>query len=199
MIRKLVNDIIKPWEELGELLAQPFAFQPELSDVTRLATTLAVTISHYPELHGLQRSTIDSKCHACQVMTDVADMAKHGQLRNEMRHNELYVAALFECGSQNQFRFLRNAILIQHTSFGEIDFMNKSLEAIKFWMRELQFRLNRNLAVKEGSEGFSPSARLKYNERYCINMKSTRYKFVRRMANNSLVPYDPPKVSIELY
>ena len=199
MIQKLVNDVIKPWKELGELLAQPFAFQPELSDVTRSATALAIAISHYPESHGLERSTIDRKCHACKVMTDVADMAKHGKLRNEKRHNELYVAALFECGSQNQFKFLRNAILIRHTSFGEIDFMNKSLEAIKFWMSDLQFQLNRNLAVKESSEGFCPSARLKYNERYCINMNSTRYKFVRRTANNSLVPYDPPEVRIEVY
>lgn len=199
MTQKFINDVIKPWEELGALLAEPYAFEPGLSDITRSATALAVAISHYPEYRGMGRSSIDKECQACKVMTDVADMAKHGKLRNAKRNNELYVAASFECDSQNQFRFLRNAVFITHATYGELDFMTESLSAIEFWMTKLGFRLNRSLSVAESSQKFCQAARLAYNEKYCLKMGSTRYRFFRRTKDNSLIPYDPPKVRIEVY
>src|SRR3972149_4774264 len=36
--------LVKPWDELNLLLSQRFAFQPEMSDVTRHAGALAVAI-----------------------------------------------------------------------------------------------------------------------------------------------------------
>lgn len=46
MTLRLINDVVKPWEELNALLVQRFAFQPDLSDVTHLASALAVSIKH---------------------------------------------------------------------------------------------------------------------------------------------------------
>ena len=50
--QRFVNDVVKPWDELNVLLSQRYAFQPDLSDVTRLAGTLAVAIKHQADLAG---------------------------------------------------------------------------------------------------------------------------------------------------
>jgi len=50
--QRFVNDVVKPWDELNALLSQRYAFQPDLSDVTRLAGTLAVAIKHQADLAG---------------------------------------------------------------------------------------------------------------------------------------------------
>ena len=96
MTFRLINDIVKPWEELNALLLQRFAFQPELSDVTRLASALAVSIKHQADLRGMSRSSVDSASKANRLMSDVADAAKHGQLRDPSRNNTLHVASCFE-------------------------------------------------------------------------------------------------------
>jgi len=43
---RFINDILKPWDELNSLLSQQYAFQPDLSDITRLAGNIAVSIRH---------------------------------------------------------------------------------------------------------------------------------------------------------
>lgn len=93
---RLINDIVKPWEELNVLLVQRFAFQPDLSDVTRLASALAVSIKHQADLRGISRSVIDSASNENRIMSDVADAVKHGQLRDPSRNNRLDVVSWFE-------------------------------------------------------------------------------------------------------
>src|SRR5262245_55800002 len=105
MTLRLINDVVKPWEELNALLVQRFAFQPDLSDVTRFASALAVSIKHQVDLRGLSRSAVDSASSENRVMSDVADAAKHGQLRDPSRNNQLYVASCFEFARNRGFRF----------------------------------------------------------------------------------------------
>ena len=77
--QRFVNDVVKPWDELNVLLSQRYAFQPDLSDVTRLAGTLAVAIKHQADLAGYaDRSAIDAASLDNKLMSDVgATLGEH--------------------------------------------------------------------------------------------------------------------------
>ncbi|MGH8727621.1 MAG: hypothetical protein ACREV9_05590 [Burkholderiales bacterium] len=200
MTLRLINDVVKPWEELNTLLVQRFAFQPDLSDVTRLASALAVSIKHQADLRGASRSSVDKASGANRIMSDVADAAKHGrQLDNPSRNNTLYVASCFEYAAGRGFRFIRNSITVSHVSYGEVDFMATALEAAQYWIRVLGFSLNRNLAVFEGPDEFFPTAYLYFNPKYCINMSQTRLKFFEKQNDRNYRPFDPPEVRFEVF
>src|SRR5258706_9729579 len=87
MTLRLINDVIKPWEELNSLLVQRLALQPDLSDITRLASALAVSIKHQADLRGVPRNAVDSASNENRIISDVADATKHGQLRDSSRNN----------------------------------------------------------------------------------------------------------------
>ena len=195
---RLINDVVKPWEELNALLVQRFAFQPDLSDVTRLASALAVSIKHQADLRGMERSSVDSASDANRLMSDVADAAKHGQLRDSSRNNTLHVASCFEYGAGRGFRFVRNSVSIAHVTSGEVDFMATALAASQYWMDTLGFTLNRKLAVTEAADEFFPTAYLYFNPKYCFNMKQTQLKFFEKR-NGNYSPVDPPQVMFEVF
>lgn len=198
MTLRLINDVVKPWEELNVLLAQRFAFQPDLSDVTRLASALAVSIKHQADLRRMPRSSVDSASDANRLMSDVADTAKHGQLRDSSRNNSLHVASCFEYGAGRGFRFIRNSVSIAHATSGEVDFMVTALAASQYWMDILGFTLDRKLAVAEAADEFFPTAYLYFNPKYCINMKQTQLKFFEKKDGN-YCPVDPPHVMFEVF
>ena len=49
---RFLTYLVKPWDELNLLLSQRFAFQPDMSDVTRLAGSLAIATKHQAEVAG---------------------------------------------------------------------------------------------------------------------------------------------------
>lgn len=198
MALRLINDIIKPWEELNSLLVKRFAYQPDLSDVTRMASSLAVSIKHQADLRGVSQSTVDNASFENRLMSDVADAAKHGQLRNAARNNKLYVASYFQYAPTLGFRFIRNSLTIAHGSMGEHDFMVVSLAALRYWMNHIGFSLGRELAIAEGPNQFFPSAYLYFNPRYCINMTQTRLKFFEKLNDGSYQPIDPHEIKFEV-
>lgn len=199
MTLRLINDVVKPWEELNALLVQRFAFQPDLSDVTRLASGLAVSIKHQADLRGISRTVVDSASNENRIMSDVADAAKHGQLRDPSRNNRLDVASCFEYAAGRGFRFIRNAISIQYATFGELDFMVTAVAAAQYWMDSLGFTLNRKLALGEAPDEFFPSAYLYFNPKHCINMKQTRLKFFEKEQAGQYRPVDLPQVMFEVF
>ena len=198
MTLRLINDVVKSWEELNALLVQRFAFHPDISDVTRLASTLAVSIKHQADLRGVSRSSVDSASDANRLMSDVADAAKHGQLRDSSRNNTLHVASCFEYGAGRGFRFVRNSVSIAHATSGEVDFMATALAASQYWMQILDFTLNHKLAVAEAADEFFPTAYLYFNPKYCIKMKQTQLKFFEKKDGNYR-PVDPPQVMFEVF
>jgi len=197
---RFVNDVVKPWDELNALLSQRYAFQPDLSDVTRLAGALAVSIKHQADLAGYtDRSAIDAASLDNKLMSDVGDFWKHGPLRDSDRNNSLFVCAMFEYGPGRGFRFLRNGLFIEHTSLGEHDFMHTSRAAIGYWLTTERISLSWSGVVTEGPAEFHPTAFLQYDPKYCISMSSTRVRFFARSGDGDLVSTDPPEVRIEVY
>ena len=198
--QRFINDVVKPWDELNALLSDRYAFQPDLSDVTRLAGALAVSIKHQADLAGYaDRSSIDAASIDNRLMSDVGDFWKHGPLRDPGRNNSLSVSAMFEYAPGRGFRFLRNGLFIQHATLGEHDFMHTSLAAIRYWLGTHGVSLSWSGAVAEGPAEFHPTAFLHYDPRYCISMSSTRFRFFARLGGGDLVPTDPPEARIEIY
>ena len=199
MTHRFLTYLVKPWDELNLLLVQRFAFQPDMSDVTRLAGSLAVAVKHQAEVAGLSRAIVDAESLENGVMSDVADAWKHGKLRDTSRDNSLAVGAQFECNSDNKFRFLRNVVTVHHASLGKLDFMAMSREAISYWIRKLKLPINWTPVLAEGPAEFHEEAFLYFNPKYQISMSATNLQVIRRGANGDLVPYDPPEVRFAVY
>ena len=191
--------IVKPWDELNVLLSKPFAFQPGVSDVIRLASDLAVRIRHQAEAASLDEKAVWAESTENKIISDVADAWKHGKLRDSSRDNELFVASQFECNAENKFRFLRNIITVKHTTFGEIDFMAICREAICYWIHKLELPINWNGQIAEGPPRFEDVACLYFNPKYQIKMNTTRIKCVRRNPDGMLEPYDCPEVRLAVH
>lgn len=193
---KFLNDVVKPWDELNKFLLEPYAVQPDLSDLTLKAGNLATNISHYPEHIGRKRLFKEGKTYLAKI-DDIADSFKHNILDKQQRQYTLSVASMFECNDSNQFLFLRNVISAKHKTYGKIDLMTFMLEVINFWKNELNISCEN--FIEENISSFSPTAKLKYDSKFCIQMDSTNILFVKRATDGKLYPCAPTEVRFELY
>jgi hypothetical protein len=184
-MRQFLNDAVKPWDELNVLLAKPFAYQPEISDITRLANTIAVAIKNQSEHWGATRLQIDNESLANRLMSDVADGWKHGgqKLRDDTRHNSMVVVSRFEVDEANQFRFIRNRVVIEHASLGNVDFMVHARDAIRYWLQKMEVAIQWGGQLLSGPLLFQENATVYYDPRQQIGMDSARIEMVRRHAN----------------
>lgn len=197
--RRFANDILKPWDELDSLLSQQYAFQPDISDISRLAGNIAVAIRHQIDFSDLTDKQANNLSQAHQLISDAGDCWKHGELRKEERNSSISVAAAFEYREDGTFRFLRNIVTLNHRSFGEHDFMVTSSEAAKFWMTQRGYSIEWSGAPNTAVSTYENAARLKFNSKYCIEMSSVQLKFFKRTGGDVLVPVDPPEVRFEVY
>jgi len=198
-MHRFLNDIVKPWDELNSLLAQRYAFQPNVSDITRLAGGLAVAIRHQVDVVGWKDATANEESFEHRLVADAADFWKHGSLRKSERNNRLTASALFEYSPGQGFRFLRNALFVEHVTLGQHDFMIASLAAIHFWIKTRGLNIAWSGAVKEAGPDFHATAFLYFNPNYCISMSSVRARFFARNTDGTLSAVDPPEVRIEIF
>ncbi|MCR5862718.1 hypothetical protein LRS05_11445 [Flavobacterium sp. J372] len=158
---KFITEIIKPWEILNQQLAIPLAMTPESNDVTSTANTLAVNIKHLPEFcKGINPNALLAQSKSYQIICDLADTSKHGKLRNQARECILNVSSMFERSKDVKFRFLRNKIIIQHNTFGKIDFMQCALESAVFVASILDIRTDWTPKIFNSSGEFTKEIKL---------------------------------------
>lgn len=194
---KFMNDILKPWDELNELLSFPYCVEPELSTITKLATDLATAISHFSENSGIEsRQSVGVACSSNQLMIDIADMSKHAKLRNSQRENKINVSSIFEYIEPSKFKFLRNKIIIEHNTYGQSDFMETSLNAILYWATKLGLTISRKLMVKDNME--LEKATLIFNPQYCIHSEKVNCNFKKRNELGELIDFDTKPCRIEI-
>lgn len=205
---KLINDIVKPWDELNALLVQRYAFQPDLSDVSNRIGTLSVSIKHQVDALALEQphkstkswqETTDKENTSARIISDLADTVKHLTLRDARRQCSTAVIAQFECNDEEQFRFLRNAIMLTHASLGTHDFLAVALDAIQFWIRKRRVQVNFDRKILEAPPEFFPTAHLTFDSRYCLLMSETRIQFFRRDKNGVLIPHSPGNVTFVVH
>lgn len=197
--QRIINDIVKPWDELNSLLRENFALQPDLSDITRLAGGIAVAIRHQVDFSPLDDKQANQLCTSHRIISDAGDYWKHGNLRNEQRNSPITVSAAFEFSESLGFRFIRNIICVEHKTLGVHDFMETSATAIKFWLNQHNININWQGAVLECQNNFEPKARLRFNPKYCILMSNIQLRFLKRNSDGTYTPTDPPEVKFEVY
>lgn len=197
--QRFINDTVKPWDELNSLLRENFAFQPDLSDITRLAGGIAVSIRHQVDFSSLDDKQANESCTAHRIIADAGDYWKHGNLRKEERNSPITVSAAFEFSELLGFRFVRNMICVEHKSLGAHDFMETSATAIKFWLNQHNININWQGVVLESESHFEPTARLGFNPKYCTSMSSVRLRFLKNNSDSTYTPVDPPEVKFEVY
>lgn len=187
---KFMNDILKPWDDLNKLLVNPYCVEPNLSSITKMASDIATSISHFAEVSEIdKRWKIANESFDNKLMIDIADMNKHGKLNDETRHNTISVASMFEYIDENKFKFLRNKIIVEHVSHGSFDFMEISLKAIMYWIERLELVCDRNILISDSE--IASKATLIFNPDYCIHAESARYNFLKKNIKKILIPYDP--------
>lgn len=196
---RFINDVIKPWDELNQFLRMDYALQPDLSDVTRLAGQIAVSLRHQLDFSELTQSQAFQKCPVLPLIVDAGDYWKHGELRDSTRNCKIVTASNFEYSEGNGFRFIRNKALLDHPEMGEHDFLEISLAAIHFWIQQHGFDSTWDGAILESDRPFEPAARLRFEPRYCIHMSSTRIQIVRSVGEGDYQPYAPADVRFEVY
>jgi hypothetical protein len=203
---KFLNDVARPWDELNALLIERYAFQPDLSAVTMLVSAISTAIKHQVDILALDRGSttkklqqeVDAESDVARLMSDVSDAAKHVVLGNPARQNSVFVAAMFEVNSEDNFRFLRNGVFIEHASLGRHDFMCTALSAIEYWSKKHKLNIAWSGAVREASAEFFPTAFLRFNPKYCINMDSTRLMCFRRDDTGNLQLFCPKEIRFEV-
>jgi len=195
-VEHFINDVVKPWDELNRLLARPFAYRPDVSDVTRLANAIAVALKHTAEHMGVGRGATDRASPGNMLMSDVADAWKHGgkKLDDPARHNEMAVLSRFEVSDDGEFRFLRNRIVIQHATVGNVDFMVNARNAIRYWLAKLNLHINWSGSLLEGPAVFGHVAVIYYDASQQLGMGSVRIETVRRADTGTVYAFDAPDV-----
>ncbi len=198
---RFLNDIVKPWDELNALLSRRLALQPDLSDVTRLAGSLAVAIRHQVDVVGVKDTEANAECIEHRIICDVSDFYKHGPLRDPTRNNSFSTEAHFLYEPGKGFSFLRNALYVEHATLGKQDFLHSALAAINYWIdrRSLNLNLNWSGEVCESPIEFHDEAFLYFESEKCISMNQVRLAFFLKGYDGSLQKVDPPEVRFAVY
>lgn len=195
---RFINDIVKPWDELNQLLSLRLALQPDLSDVTRLAGSLAVAIRHQTDALKVKDAHSNAESHEHRVISDTADFWKHGSLRNSARNISFTTEAYFEYSIEKGFSFIRNALVVEHATFGRFDFMHTSRSAINYWLNKHNILIDWGSTVRENLTEFHSTAFLNFDPNRCVSMRQVCLTFFSRNKGGLLERVDPLEVHFEV-
>jgi hypothetical protein len=115
---------------------------------------------------------------AYEVMDDVADAAKHGALRNPQRNSTLQLSALCEFNQQHKFRFIRNVLYINHSTHGEVDFIQTARDAITYCNARLAIGIQWGSTLKKAPQELQDKVRLRFDPRLGVGMDNFGPRFV---------------------
>ncbi|MBP6310896.1 MAG: hypothetical protein KA408_01400 [Flavobacteriales bacterium] len=141
VVIKFISEIVKPWETLNQELSRPFSMNPEVNDYVTKAIAIAVALKHFPEsTKKIKPETLVPDSLDYSIISDLADSAKHGELRKPERECKLTVSCMFEKNQDPKVRFLRSRISITHNTHGKIDFMQCAMNSALFVMQKTDIR-----------------------------------------------------------
>ncbi len=177
---KFITEIAKPWEILNKELSKPYSVNPDISDYTIRANSIAVSIKHFPEAcRKMKAKDLIQESQSYEIMSDLADSSKHGKLNKKGRECRLTVASMFERNDEGKVRFLRNIITIQHNTYGKIDFMNCVMEAAIFVSNKINIRTDWSPKVFNNNGKFSDEIRVHASVNNQVMWGGMQLQFVR--------------------
>ncbi len=183
---KFLNDIINPWEVLNRQLSIPFSVNTSVSDFTNKASSLAISIKHFPESnHNLKPKDLLAESQPYKIFSDLADSLKHGRLSDKRRQCSIYVGSMFERSKDGLVRFLRNTINIKHNSFGDLDFMEISKEAALFIASKVDFRSDWTPTILNNKGQFSNKIHVHASSANQVAWQAMTLQFVELADDNT--------------
>lgn len=194
MLREITT-ILQPWDELNLLLSRDLAFQSDMGSPIRMVGDLATAIKHLPETCSVADRSALKGSEDFKMVGDVADGWKHGsqKLDKPSRRHNLGVRAIFEVSNENKFKFLRHEVLITYSNGKQLDFMELSARAIRFWLQGENTAISWPGVISYSNGGFENEAVLYWDCNKQAQMHSTSIKVVKRV-DGKLIPYDPPSM-----
>ena len=177
---KFISEIVKPWETLNRQLAAPFSMNPAINDFITTASALTVSIKHLPEaILKIKPDILAKEFQPYEIISDLADSLKHGELRKLERQCKLTVSSMFERNSEAKVRFLRNRISIEHNTYGKIDFMESAMESAEFVARKLDVRIDWNPKIFNNSGEFSNEIKVHASKQHQVAWTGMAFETVQ--------------------
>ena len=166
---KFISEIVKPWETFNRELATPFSMNPAINDFVTRASALAVSIKHIPEAtQNIKPEVLAKESQSYEIIADLADSLKHGQLRKTERECKLTVSSMFERNPEAKVRFLRNKISITHNTYGKIDFMKCAMDSAFFVSQKLDVRTDWSPKLFNNSGEFSDEIKVHASKKHQV-------------------------------
>jgi hypothetical protein len=166
---RFISEVVKPWETLNQQLATPFSMNPAINDFITIANALTVSIKHLPEaIAKIKPEVLAKELQSYEIISDLADSLKHGELRKTERVCKLSVSSMFERNEKAELRFLRNRISIQHKTYGKIDFMECAMESAIFIAEKLDIKTDWNPKIFNNSGEFSNEIKVHVTKKHQV-------------------------------
>lgn len=176
---KFISEIIKPWEILNNQFSTALSMNPAINDFITSANGLTISIKHMPEnILQADPNQLAKENRAYEIIHDLADSIKHGQLRRQGRQCSISVSTMFERNPDATVRFLRNRISIMHNTYGKIDFMECAMEASKFVAEKLDVRTDWNPKIFNNNGEFSNEINVHASAENQVYWKAINIEFV---------------------
>ncbi|OWP83546.1 hypothetical protein BWK59_09975 [Flavobacterium davisii] len=181
---RFISEIVKPWETLNQKLAAPFSMNPAINDFITIANALTVSIKHLPEaIAKIKLEVLAKELQSYEIISDLADSLKHGELRKPERECKLSVSSMFERNEIAEVRFLRNRISIQHNTYGKIDFIECAMESAIFIAKKLNIKTDWNPKIFNNSGEFSNEIKVHASKQNQITWNGMALEFVQLNEN----------------
>ncbi|WP_269931420.1 hypothetical protein [Aminobacter sp. HY435] len=195
---RLHHELIAPLQELRTRLADNVCIQSEINDVTAQTAKLAIAAYHFPEtVRGSAKAMFSPAAEDLrQRLGDVADTAKHGQLRNQSRQATLYAGLAFEADPNLGFRFLRTEVWAHNDRFGEFDLVNSIATFCEFLASEYEVIVDAH--HEPPAHPFRPEA-VAYVTKRTFVAANIRLFFYGKDGTGALVRSDPPEVRFAVF
>ncbi|KGO83431.1 hypothetical protein Q763_02365 [Flavobacterium beibuense F44-8] len=195
---RFATSIIRPWERLNSELTNQISVDSDISDFITMAEDLAVRLSHFPEIAGRKSVRTNKNSQEYNVIVDIADATKHESLSNEERNNKLSISSQFEGRDDETFRFIRNKIVVEHSKYGNVDFLETSKKAAEFLFSQLGLNIFWKANILEAPIYFSNKVQLDIYYKHQFVWNGLQIEFLRKNESGELIHYNPPNFLFEL-
>ncbi|MCW7463124.1 hypothetical protein [Leptospira limi] len=191
-------EIIILWDELTNILAEPISLDSKNNYLIRKSTDLAISLNHFTEKKNIRNLLKQSYNQVTDMINDVCDMKKHGELRNKKRENKLESISIFEVNENEQFSFHRNSILVNHTSFGQHDLIEVMQKYIFNIITELKLNILWEPVINTAEADFKTTATLYKENSFNANQNSVRLLFIKLNERKEFIPFEPKNINFHI-
>ncbi|WP_426330121.1 hypothetical protein [Pedobacter sp. R-06] len=178
---KILLDILKPWEKLNDSLISNLVLNKNSNDFLTNASNLATAIKHFPESTlKFKPFDLSKENISYQIISDLSDSAKHGDLSNPKRQCDLILTSLVEKSTDLKYRFLRNQIEIGHATHGKRDFLECSRDAIFFILAKCRMASDWKAVIKTSNIEFSSNIELFADRSLQVSLQGWHCRFIQK-------------------